>query len=619
MAEPTAPEVLAKQVNTATLRALAATPSPHKVDALYGPSQAPFGSMRHKVQHGGDDHLSVRLPTPTAQGITTDLRGATDSAAFYLRFHNPTLVTRANSVTSLKLHDLFEQVRCDALGAALYVGARQNILQTLETQCRRKGYDTPTTDISVEDSLCLQAYAHLLEAELPPLASHVAAQWQPWVTHVLGAMSFASLRPLLHNQQAYGQEVARLLHKLDLQEIEQADPASSDSEKTPSASGVPDGEEQADPQSLPPQDATPTRSERAGMEDDTPQGLEEDDFENAGGETPAGQSEETDEAPLSGQGSAPYRAGYQSFAPKHDEVVDASALTTPEELSQLRLKLDTEVQPLQALIGRLANRLQRRLQAQQRRAWQFDVEDGYLDPARLARVVANPFEPLSFRIEKEAPFKDTVVTLLLDNSGSMRGKPITIAALSADILARALERCGVKVEILGFTTTSWKGGKSREDWVSAGRPHNPGRLNDVRHIIYKAADAPWRRTRTNLGLMLKEGILKENIDGEALDWAHKRLLKRTEKRRILLVVSDGAPVDDATLSANHSSFLEDDLRAVITYIEHKGVVELAAIGIGHDVSKYYAKAVTIRDAEELGQTLTTTLSSLFETPLGQYT
>ena len=303
---------------------------------------------------------------------------------------------------------------------------------------------------------------------------------------------------------------------------------------------------------------------------------------------------------------------YRPFIAKFDEVVAAEDLCEAEELDRLRGYLDKQLSHLQGVVARLANRLQRRLMAQQNRAWEFDLEEGLLDPARLSRVVVDPLHPLSFKHEKETNFRDTVVTLLLDNSGSMRGRPITVAATCADILARTLERCGVKVEILGFTTRAWKGGQSREAWLAAGKPSNPGRLNDVRHIIYKSADTPWRRARHNLGLMMREGLLKENIDGEALDWAHKRLLARTEQRKILMMISDGAPVDDSTLSVNPGNYLERHLRWVIEDIEQRSPVELIAIGIGHDVTRYYRRAVTIVDAEELGGAMTEKLAELFD-------
>ena len=304
---------------------------------------------------------------------------------------------------------------------------------------------------------------------------------------------------------------------------------------------------------------------------------------------------------------------YKVFKSDYDEEVHAEELAEPVELERLRAYLDQQLEPLKGAVSRLANKLQRRLQAQQNRSWLFDLEEGILDAGRLARVVANPTTPLSFKMEQDTEFRDTVVTLLLDNSGSMRGRPISIAAICADVLARTLERCNVKVEILGFTTRAWKGGQSREGWLNDGRPQQPGRLNDLRHIIYKGADAPWRRSRPNLGLMMKEGLLKENIDGEALEWAHRRMTARTEQRKILMVISDGAPVDDSTLSVNPANYLEKHLRDVIDMVERRKAVELLAIGIGHDVTRYYERAVTITDVEQLAGAMTEQLAALFDT------
>ncbi len=330
-------------------------------------------------------------------------------------------------------------------------------------------------------------------------------------------------------------------------------------------------------------------------------------------ETDAGESEEPSEnRPTPAGGPDKRGPDYKAFLTKFDEVVEANELCEPEELQRLRDYLDKQLQNLSNVVGRLANRLQRRLMAQQNRSWEFDLEEGMLDTARLPRIIIDPQQPLSFKQEKDMDFRDTVVTLLIDNSGSMRGRPITVAATCADILARTLERCGVKVEILGFTTRAWKGGQSREAWLQAGKPPNPGRLNDLRHLIYKSADAPWRRARKNLGLMMREGLLKENIDGEALDWAHQRLLGRPEQRKILMMISDGAPVDDSTLSVNSGNYLERHLRYIIEEIETRSPVELIAIGIGHDVTRYYRRAVTIVDAEELGGAMTEKLAELFE-------
>ena len=311
-------------------------------------------------------------------------------------------------------------------------------------------------------------------------------------------------------------------------------------------------------------------------------------------------------------GNAADKDAYNVFETKFDEVIAAADLCDPEELGRLRVMLDRHMENVASIVGKLANRLQRKLMAHQNRSWDFDLEEGILDAAKLHRVVTQPLSPLSYKQEQDTQFRDTVVTLLLDNSGSMRGRPITIAAVTADILARTLERCGVKVEILGFTTRAWKGGQSRELWQQAGKPAMPGRLNDLRHIIYKPADAPWRRARKSLGLMLREGILKENIDGEALLWAHDRLLARNEDRRIMIVISDGAPVDDSTLSVNSGSYLERHLRDVISYIETRSPVELLAIGIGHDVTRYYRRAVTITDVEQLGGAVVGQLTDLFD-------
>lgn len=302
---------------------------------------------------------------------------------------------------------------------------------------------------------------------------------------------------------------------------------------------------------------------------------------------------------------------YKVFTRQFDEVLEATDFCSESELDHLRHCLDKQINHLQNIVGRLANRLQRRLMAQQNRSWHFDLEEGYLDTARLPRLILDPTQPLSFKMESNTQFRDTVVSLLIDNSGSMRGRPITVAASCADILAQTLERCGVKVEILGFTTKTWKGGKSREKWLTQNKPHNPGRLNDLCHIVYKSADTPWRRARRNLGLMMQEGLLKENIDGEALIWGHQRLLSRREQRRILMVISDGAPVDDSTLSVNSSNYLEKHLRAVIQEIQTHSPIELIAIGIGHDVTRYYQRAVTIMNAEELADAITKQLAALF--------
>jgi cobaltochelatase CobT len=437
--------------------------------------------------------------------------------------------------------------------------------------------------------------------------------WRPVLEDKIGAR-LDRLDRLAEDQARFGDAVHDLLSALELGDDRNAD-ADDDENQDDNRDGEND---QSGAEGSPDSDAAQE------MSADQAQASTDEMSESAMESAQASTSDTLDDGDLGddetpGEATRPNSRGqnehrgpeYHAFAPKFDEVVNAEELCDHDELERLRSYLDKQLAHLQGIVARLANRLQRRLMAQQNRAWEFDLEEGILDPARLSRVVTDPYHPLSFMHEKEATFRDTVVTLLLDNSGSMRGRPITVAATCADILARTLERCGVKVEILGFTTRAWKGGQSREAWLAAGKPPNPGRLNDLRHIIYKSADAPWRRARKNLGLMMREGLLKENIDGEALDWAHKRLLGRAEQRKILMMISDGAPVDDSTLSVNPGNYLERHLRYIIEEIETRSPVELIAIGIGHDVTRYYRRAVTIVDAEELGGAITEKLAELF--------
>jgi cobaltochelatase CobT len=387
--------------------------------------------------------------------------------------------------------------------------------------------------------------------------------------------------------------------------------------------GDEDDGEQADDQAEDQPDASDDGAEQQPSEvagdttEGDEQGEEQEQSETSEDTADADMADEGDEGMLPTRPNRPWTDlpeswEYKAYTTQFDEVVSATELCDEEELTRLRAYLDAQLKGLQGIVTRLANRLQRRLMAQQNRSWDFDQEEGLLDAARLARVVISPGHSLSYKIERDVEFKDTVVTLLIDNSGSMRGRPISIAAISADIMARTLERCGVKTEVLGFTTRAWKGGQSREAWLSGGKPAHPGRLNDLRHIVYKKADEPWRRARKNLGLMMREGLLKENIDGEALLWAHTRLLARQEDRRILMVISDGAPVDDSTLSVNSAGYLEQHLRRVIDWIEKQSPVQLVAIGIGHDVTRYYRRAVTIMDVEQLGGTMVEQLAGLFE-------
>jgi cobaltochelatase CobT len=423
---------------------------------------------------------------------------------------------------------------------------------------------------------------------------------------------FAALGSALDDQKAFQQLALDLLGHLELTQPTDAPETDSDEDE---GEDQDDGEEQPD-DSEGSEERNP--SEMAG---DTSEGGDDSDQNQDTSETE--DSADADMADDGEEGMLPTRPNrpwtdipdgfdYKAYTEQFDEVIAASDLCDEEELTRLRAYLDAQMKGLQSVVTRLANRLQRRLMAQQNRSWDFDQEEGIVDAARLARVVISPGHSLSYKIERDIEFKDTVVTLLIDNSGSMRGRPISIAAISADILARTLERCGVKTEVLGFTTRAWKGGQSREAWLVSGKPANPGRLNDLRHIVYKKADEPWRRARKNLGLMMREGLLKENIDGEALLWAHTRLLARPEDRRILMVISDGAPVDDSTLSVNSAGYLEQHLRKVIDWIEKQSPVQLVAIGIGHDVTRYYRRAVTIMDVEQLGGTIVEQLADLFE-------
>ncbi|NUB22671.1 cobaltochelatase subunit CobT, partial [Azospirillum formosense] len=452
----------------------------------------------------------------------------------------------------------------------------------------------------------------------PPAAEHAVSLWRGWIEERLGK-DLHGLAGHMADQDAYARAVRKLLTELDMevgndpdepQEPEEDERDSGENENEPNkgqTQGEDDTQSQAESmtsQETQESDQGEQADEGTGEEGDTEMGQGE------GAEEPAGPGQPW--RPEASRRNEPDPNAYKPFTTQFDEVVDAAELCDPEELARLRHMLDQQLVHLQGVISKLANRLQRRLLAKQQRSWEFDLDDGILDAARLARIVVNPVLPLSFKKEKEMDFRDTVVSLLIDNSGSMRGRPISIAAMSADILARTLERCAVKVEVLGFTTRAWKGGQARENWIASGKPANPGRLNDLRHIIYKDADQPWRRARKNLGLMLREGILKENIDGEALMWAHNRLIGRPEQRRILMVISDGAPVDDSTLSVNAGNYLERHLRQVIEYIETRSPVELVAIGIGHDVTRYYRRAVTIVDAEQLGGTMMNKLAELFD-------
>ena len=564
----------------------------------------------------------VRLPFPSRELPSEEVaqvRGEADALALKLRHHDARLHSRRmpSGDVAPVLFEMLEQARVEALGTRRMAGASENIAAALEDKFRREGLHrvNDRTEATMPDVVRLMARQAFTGEAPPPAAQRVCELWEPLLKDKIGK-DIETLRECLTDQAEYSNAVRQLITDLDIEigaEQESDDSESSGDEAdedSMQSESEEEGGESADAAGESGGEATETDGGDDDMGDMMPDDADGEMMPSEGSEEPGDPGKRW--RPEHDLSNVPKEAFYSTYTDQFDEVVPAETLCDPEELSRLRQLLDQQLSQLQGLIGRLANRLQRRLLAKQTRSWDFNLEEGLLDTSRLDRVVTSPLHPLSFKQEQETEFRDTVVTLLIDNSGSMRGRPITIAAMSADILARTLERCAVKVEVLGFTTRAWKGGQSREKWISEGKIANPGRLNDLRHIIYKGADAPWRRARKNLGLMLREGLLKENIDGEALLWAHDRLLGRPEQRRILMVISDGAPVDDSTLSVNPGNYLERHLRDVIEYIETRSPVELLAIGIGHDVTRYYRRAVTIVDVEQLGGTMMENLAELFD-------
>ena len=605
MPRPESPVEQFRFVTAATTRSIARDP---ELDVRFGPSQPSLSGN------------TLTLPTPgnrLDREEAARIRGEADAVALRRRHHNPRIHrSRVPADEDARaVFDAFEQVRCESLGSRYMEGVRRNLGAALENHCQSRGYAeiVQGEHAPLPEVLRLLAREALTGEEPPPSAKRMVDLWRPILEPRIGS-NLEELANVIADQREFANRSRELLRVLGLAEDDDRPEAGDETGDQDESEGEDQEAGEADTDAL---SADPEGSEETEGQELTGDSSEETaELDEADLDTSAlGE----DDADPDRQPPSPYsghnRRGeneYRAFTTEYDETAEASALCDAEELGRLRNQLDQHVSNLHKVIARLANRLQRRLMAKQSRSWLFDLDEGLLDAARLARVVVNPMQPLSYKQEKDTEFRDTVVTLLIDNSGSMRGRPITLAAISADILARTLERCGVKVEILGFTTRAWKGGQSRERWLAAGKPAHAGRLNDLRHIIYKTADAPWRRARKNLGLMLREGILKENIDGEALLWAYHRLLARHEQRRILMVISDGAPVDDSTLSVNPGSYLERHLREVIEQIERGGAAELIAIGIGHDVTRYYRRAVTLVDAEQLGGAVMEELSALFE-------
>ena len=564
---------------------------------------------------------AIKVPTPSRtlpRDQVAEARGFADSYALRMKHHSEKVhnAARPSEPVAAAAFDAMERARIEALGARNMAGMRQNLSAALTMRMRSDPISRAQAreDVPVSSALELMLREALTGEQAPQGTETGLSLVREWIAKDAGG-DIDALAMLIDDQAAFAETAKIALRHLDL--IYGDDPMDEGSEDTgeeDQSEAEESQEEQESEDGGAGESQVDARAEMAGDQADD------------GDSDPDAQEMEADGEPeMGGEGDEamlPVRPNrlptdvpdfnYLRFTEKHDEIILATELCDADELTRLRAYLDQQMAHLQGAVTKLANRLQRRLMAQQNRAWDFDQEEGQLDAARLARVIVSPGQSLSYKVERDTDFRDTVVTLLIDNSGSMRGRPISIAAISADILARTLERCGVKTEILGFTTRTWKGGQSREDWLAAGRPAHPGRLNDLRHIIYKPADEPYRRARRSLGLMMREGLLKENIDGEALMWAHHRIINRPEERRILMVISDGAPVDDSTLSVNHGAYLDQHLRQVIEWIENRSPVELCAIGIGHDVTRYYSRAVTIMDAEQLGGTMVEQLASLFD-------
>ena len=536
------------------------------------------------------------------------LRAETDSEALKRKFSNKEIYKKnlPKNSSCRSLYDISEKIRYELLGTKMLKGISKNLKENYNHKIviKRKDQLKTREDVSVSEAFELYMLKNFFDIKLIPLSEKILSFWEnDFKTSLDKHLNY--LNKNLENQEIYNSKFSQLLQEMEIFKSENYD-------------------EEENQKNEDEQDNNLNRDSKNENQDDQEKGQQEQDQNGIDGDYDLDEyrmDEQLVGTDLDKQSSETVfqkmNAGiedkeYKIFTSQFDEITMAENLESKEEIIKLRKILDQQLVSFQNLITKLANKLQRQLLAKQNRAWEFNLEEGLLDSSKLTRIIMDPYNSLSFKKEKDLDFKDTVVTLLIDNSGSMRGRPITIAAICADILSRTLERCSVKVEILGFTTKNWKGGKSREEWNKNNKPKNPGRLNDLRHIIYKSADIHWRQSKRNLGLMLKEGLLKENIDGEAISWAFNRLKKRKEERKILMVISDGAPVDDSTLSVNSGDFLEKHLKKVVKFIESKSEIEILAIGIGHDVSRYYNKAIKITDVQELGDVMIGQLSGLFD-------
>jgi len=605
-------------------------PPPRKLDKFKHAIEATARAMAEKpdlaVSFGAENidisGTSGRLPLLSVNLTEDDVakaRGMADSYALRLRYHDPVIHEKLapDLPVARDAYDVMEQARAEAIGATKMPGVAQNLAATLKAHYAKNHLtlSEETQEPPLSDILRLLVRERLTHAHPPELTHDIVNQFRSQI-EAKAALHLDALINNMADQESFGRISRKIIADLDLANDLDAD----DENIAPDTEDSPEDQDGIDE----------AGNADNGADGDTPEEDQNNDGSSDGSPDASDMGADLTEDMINDMMAEEARAmahidpngraadqtkgpNYSIYTTDFDETITAEELCDSTELAFLRRNLDQQLSGLHGVVSKLANRLQRMLMAQQRRSWDFDLEEGMLDSSRLTRVVTNPLHALSFKVENETDFKDTVVTLLIDNSGSMRGRPITIAAMCADILARTLERCGVKVEILGFTTKAWKGGQSRLKWLDDGKAPKPGRLNDLRHIIYKTGDNPWRRTRNNLGLMLKEGLLKENIDGESLLWAHSRLINRTEERRILMVISDGAPVDDSTLSTNSANYLEDHLRGVIDWIEKRSPVELLAIGIGHDVTRYYQNAITVMDADQLGEAITEQLADLFDT------
>ncbi len=587
------------------------------LDITFSAAESPTGHIGSLNQ--------PRLPMPDVNmppETTRLIRGCADTYALKLAYHDPKmhLQNGPSDLQAKAAFDALEQARCDVLGMSKMDGVAENLNAVLEEKSKRNRYADIENreDISFADALHILARTEMTGKPPPPSARKVYDLWKPWLDQHLKENTLAKLKEFIGDQNLFAKQASNLLSELQLtvkdgdsldsQDNTDQEEQESDNQQEQDQEDDEGGAAESDNDTLSgmsDSDAAPKAHEEKfdmGIEDMLDE-IESDSFADENYMPLPGRSEDFKEGP---------EGHYTVYTTQFDETVKAEELADAEELRRLRKMLDKKISSYNTLVTKLANRLQRKLMAKQQRSWQFDMEEGILDASRLARMIANPDVRLTFKQEKQIPFRDTIVSILIDNSGSMRGRPIAIAAMTTDIIAQTLERCNLKTEILGFTTRAWKGGKSRDHWTQNGMPEKPGRLNDIRHIIYKDANAPMRRCHKNLGLMLKEGLLKENIDGEALVWAYNRLARRPEARKILLVISDGAPVDDSTLSVNPSNILEIDLRNVIRWIEKRSDVEVTAIGIGHDVTRYYANSMTIADVDELAEALTSQLTEIFD-------